>query len=58
MLAYEVSRVHPTQGQLSTLPALHVPVQPETEDRVLHQALVYHVIEGRHSACHCYLRET
>ena len=57
MVALVVGRVHPTQGQLPSLPPLHIPVQPEAEYRVLDQALVNHVVEGGHSACHCYLRK-
>lgn len=57
MLALVVGRVYPAQGQLPTLTTLHIPVEPKAEDRVLHQTLVYHVVEGGHSACHCYLRK-
>ena len=58
MLALVVSRVHPTQGQLPSLPPLNISVQPEAEYRVLHKSLVDHVVEGGHSARHCYLRKT
>ncbi len=48
MLPLEVGRVDPTKGELTTLLALHIPVEPEAEDRVLHQALVHHLVEGWH----------
>ena len=48
MLPLEVGRVDPSKGELTTQLALHIPVEPETEDRVLHQPLVHHLVEGWH----------
>ena len=48
MLALEVGRVDPTKGELTTLLALHIPVEPEAEDRVLNQPLVHHLVERGH----------
>lgn len=55
MLAFEVGRVHPTQGQLPSLLPLHIPVQPKAEHRILYKSLVDHVIERGHGSRHCYL---
>jgi len=48
MLSLEVGRINPAKCELTTLLALHIPVQPEAEDRVLHQPLVHHLVEGWH----------
>lgn len=48
MLSLEVGRVDPAKCELTTVLALHIPVQPEAEDRVLHQPLVHHLVEGWH----------
>ena len=48
MFALEVGRVDPAKGELTTLLALHIPVEPEAEDRVLDQALVHHLVERWH----------
>ncbi len=52
MLSLEVGRVNPAKGELTTLLALHIPVEPETEDRVLNKALVHHLVEGWHCTAH------
>lgn len=52
MLALEVGRVNPTQNQLTPLLPLHIPVQPEAEDRLLDYTLSQHVLEWRHGTCH------
>ena len=57
MLALVVGWVHTTQGQLPSLPPLHIPVQPEAENRVFDQSLVNHVVEGGDSACHLLSQE-
>ena len=52
MLSLEVGRVDPSKGQLTTLLALHIPVKPEAEDWLLHQALIQHLVEGGYCPTH------
>ena len=57
MLSLVVGRVHASQGELTPLSPLHIPVQPEAENRVLDQTLLYHFVERWCGSCHCNLRE-
>ena len=49
MLSLKMGRVDPAECELTTLLALHIPVEPEAEDRILHKPLVHHHVEGWHS---------
>lgn len=51
MLSLVMGRVNSSKHQLTPLQSLDIPVQPEAEDGLLHDALSQHVLEGRHSAC-------
>mmetsp|Transcript_38949 Transcript_38949/g.86631 ORF Transcript_38949/g.86631 Transcript_38949/m.86631 type:complete len:245 (-) Transcript_38949:473-1207(-) len=52
LLSYKVLGVHSAQHQLATIGGVGVPVEPEAEDRLLHQALVHHIGEGGDRAGH------
>ena len=47
VLAGVVRGVHPAQHQLAPRACRVVPIEPEGEDRLRHEALVHHVLEGR-----------